>query len=89
MQFDQSNSSATVKRTDTTNEFIRSRKLLIARRGRPQTIYSDNTKTFIAAVSWIKKVVKNVTVHNFLAHQEIKWKVNLANPLGGVGNLKG
>lgn len=73
----------------TTNEFIRSRKPLIARRGRPQTIYSDNTKTFIAAVSWIKKVVKNVTVQNLLAHQEIKWKVNLVNPLGEVDNLKG
>ena len=62
----------------TTNEFIRSLKLLIARSGRPQTIYSDNAKTFTAAASWIKKVVKNESVHNFLAHQEIKWKFNLS-----------
>ena len=51
----------------TTNEFIRLLKLLIARCGRPQTIYySDNAKTFTAVASWIKKVVKNETVHNFL-----------------------
>ena len=62
----------------TANEFIRSFKLLIAKRGRPQTIYSDNAKTFTKAASWIKKVVKNETVQNFLAHQEIKWKFHLS-----------
>ena len=62
----------------TTKEFTRSLKLLIARHIRPQTIYPDNAKTFTAAASWIKKVVKNETVHNFLAHQEIKWKLNLS-----------
>ena len=51
----------------TTNEFIRSVKLLIGRRGRRQTIYSDNAKTFTAAARWIKKVLKIETVHNFLA----------------------
>ena len=56
----------------TRNEFIRSPKLSIARHGRPQTIYSDNAKTFTATASWIKKVVKNETVHYFLGHQKIK-----------------
>ena len=72
----------------TTDEFIGSLKLLIARCGRPQTIYSDNAKTVTAAASWIKKVVKNETVHNFLAHQEIKCKFNV-KLLDGVENLKG
>ena len=62
----------------TTKEFIRSLELLIVRRGHPRTIYSDNARTFIAAASSIKKVVKNGTVHNFLAHQDIKWKFNLS-----------
>ena len=56
----------------TRNEFIRSPKLSIARHGRPQTIYSDNAKTFTATASWIKNVVKNETVHYFLGHQKIK-----------------
>ena len=62
----------------TSNEFIRSLKLFIARRGLPQTIDSDHAKTFTAAASCIKKVAKNETVHNFLAHQEIKWKFSLS-----------
>ena len=33
----------------TTNEFIKRFKRLIARRGRPKTVYSDNAKTFQAA----------------------------------------
>ena len=81
MQFDQSNSSAVktiLLKEQTTREFIRSLEILIARRDRPQNIYSDNAKTFTAAASWIKKVVKNETVHNFLAHEEIKWKFNLS-----------
>ena len=68
MQCDHSNSSATVKKEQTTNEFIQSLKLLVARRGCPQTIYFDYAKIFTAAASWIKKVVKNETVHNFLVH---------------------
>ena len=53
-------------------------KPLIARRGCPQIIYSDNAKTFTAAASWIKKDVKSETLRNVLAHQEIKWKFNLS-----------
>lgn len=32
-----------------TGEFLRSLKRLIARKGRPEKIYSDNAKTFVAA----------------------------------------
>ena len=56
----------------TTAEFIRSLKLFIARRGRPRKIYSDNAQTFVAAAKLIKKVVKNETVHDFLAKQNIQ-----------------
>ena len=34
----------------TTQEFIHALKRLIARRGRPKVIYSDNAKTFVAAI---------------------------------------
>ena len=33
----------------TTNEFIRALKLLIAKRGRPRRIYSDNAQTLVSA----------------------------------------
>ena len=42
----------------TTEEFIKSLKRFIARRGRPRKIYSDNGKTFTAAAKWLGKVMK-------------------------------
>ncbi len=58
--------------------FLRSLKRLIARRGRPSLIYSDNAKTFQAAASWLKKVIKDENFHSELSKYEIKWKFNLS-----------
>ena len=62
----------------TTHEFIQALKRLIARRGRPKVIYSDNAKTFEKAARWIKKVIKDEKVQEFLVKEEIKWKFNLS-----------
>ena len=59
----------------TTEEFIGSLKRLVARRGRPEKIYSDNGKTFVAASKWLKQVER---VHNWLATHGIKWQFNLS-----------
>ena len=40
----------------TTDEFLLSLKCFIARRGRPERIYSDNAGTFVAAAEWLKLV---------------------------------
>ena len=58
--------------------FITSLKRLMARRGRPEKIYSDNFKTFIAASKWIKRAVRNDAVHDFLSSQGIRWQFNLS-----------
>ena len=42
-----------------TNEFFQSLKSLIARRGRPQKIYSDNGQTFVAAAKWLKPIMND------------------------------
>ena len=60
-----------------TGEFIKALKQLIARRGRPQVIYSDNVKTFISTSKWVQKINKDVEFRNFLASEKIKWKFNL------------
>ena len=62
----------------TTEEFIRALKLFIARRGRPQKIYSDNAKTFTAAAKWIKNVVNSEKFNDFLAQHKIQWQFNLS-----------
>lgn len=59
-------------------EFLVSLKGLIARRGRPCTIYSDNGSTFIGAVPWSKQVQNDEKLNDFLARHQITWKFNLS-----------
>ena len=61
-----------------TGEFIKSLKRLIARRGRPSKVYSDNGKTFVAAAKWLNKVRKDEKFNDFLAKQSITWQFNLS-----------
>ena len=46
------------------SEFLSSLKRLVARKGRPEKIYSDNTKTFTATGSWLKQVQKDERIHH-------------------------
>ena len=62
----------------TTDGLIRCLKRFIARRGRPSTIYSDNGKSFVAAAKWLKSIMKEEKLQDYLAHRDIKWKFNLA-----------
>ena len=50
----------------TKEEFIRALTRLIARHGCPETIYSDNAKTFVTASKWIKSIKKSEILHHFL-----------------------
>ena len=85
-------------------EFIRSFKRLVARRGRPRKVYSDNAKTFVAAEKWVKNVMKDEKLQHWLSRNDIKWQFNLSrapwwggqyermiglvNKTVGKGNLK-
>ena len=62
----------------TTQEFIQALKRLIATRGRPKVIYSDNAKTFERASKWMKRVYKDVGMKEFLVTEQVKWKFNLS-----------
>ena len=42
-----------------TEECLKSLKQFIARRGRPEQIYSDNSRTFIGTANWIRAVKKD------------------------------
>jgi hypothetical protein len=50
----------------------------MARKGRPQKIYSDNFSTFVSAAKWLKEVVRNEDVHDYLATNDIRWQFNLS-----------
>ena len=61
-----------------TQEFILSLKKLIARKGRPEKIYSDNGKTFVGAARWLRKAMYDEKFNKFLAENEIIWQFNLS-----------
>ena len=45
---------------------------------------SDNAKVFKATSDWIRKIRKNEQLQDYLARQEIRWRLNLAkSPLWG------
>ncbi|KAK3742407.1 hypothetical protein QZH41_020716, partial [Actinostola sp. cb2023] len=48
------------------------------REGRPERIYSDNAQTFVGASKWIKTVMKDEQLNDFLATQNITWQFNLS-----------
>ena len=71
-----------------TTELIKSLNRLIARRGRPSKIYSDNGQTFVAAAKWLKKVQKDERFHSFLGDQSIIWQFNLSRAPWWGGQFK-
>jgi hypothetical protein len=61
-----------------TEEFLKSFKRFVARRGRPTLVYSDNGTTFKAAATWLKRVREDEKFHTALCNQEICGHFNLA-----------
>ena len=61
-----------------TKEFLSSFKCFMARRVRPQKVYSDNGRTFVGSAQGIKQVMQTENFQNFLAYQGIKWQFNLS-----------
>ncbi|XP_068724067.1 uncharacterized protein [Montipora capricornis] len=52
-------------------------KRFIARRGRPQSIHSDNERNYVGANNGLRKCIKQLDgerIQNFCAPKEIKWK---------------
>ena len=61
-----------------TSEFLRSLKRFITCRGPPEKIYPDNGCTFVAAAKWLKAVMADEKVHDFLSHKGIYWQFHLS-----------
>lgn len=60
-----------------TATFLGSLKRLIACKGRPLNIYSNNTRTFIGAAKWLKQIWKDERIQSYLADEEIHWRFHL------------
>ena len=64
----------------TTEQFIQSFKRLVARKGKPEKVYTDHGKAFISAAKWVKRLQKSEDLAHYLAKQDIKWQFNLPIP---------
>ena len=53
-------------------------KRLIAGRGRPKIVYSDNMKALQAGAKWLTKINKEEKFHKFLSNESITRKSNLS-----------
>ena len=71
-----------------TETFIVCLKRLIARQGRPRTIYSDNGGTFIKAAKWLSQLRKDEQLQCLLEQHEIIWKFNLSRAPGWGGQFE-
>ena len=59
-------------------EFKKMMKEFVARRP-PQAMASDNGRTFVVTKKWLKTLMKNEDLMNFLAIQRINWMSNLSH----------
>ena len=71
-----------------TSHFITSFKRLIARRGRPRVIYSDNGGTFIKAGKWLRQLREEKRLQGLLDGYDISWKFNLSRAPWWGGQFK-
>ena len=71
------------------SECLDSLERFIARRGRPEIIYSDNGATFVGVANWMKKVLHDERLQDYLARHGITWKFNLSRaPWWGGGHFE-
>ena len=71
-----------------TEQFIQSFKRLVAKKGKPEKVYSDNGETFIAAAKWVKRLKKSRDLANYLTKQDIMWQLNLHRALWWGGQFE-
>ena len=63
-------------------------KEFVVRRGAPELIVRDNTKTFQAAKKRLSTLRKDEDLFNFLSAKEIEWKFNMSRALWRGGFFK-
>ena len=52
-------------------EYLKKLKQLIARRGRPERIHSDNGRTFVGVANWIRAVMEDERLQTYLTINQI------------------
>ena len=69
-------------------DFLTTLKRFIARKGRPEKIYCDNRRTFVGAAKWLRNVMQDERVYDYLGRMKISsGNFSSAGQNGGVNNL--
>lgn len=55
------------------SECLDSLQRFIARRGRSERIYSDNEATLVGASKWVRAIVRDEKLQDYLARNGIRW----------------
>lgn len=71
-----------------TRELLPTLKRLIARKGRPKKIYSDNGSTFVGASKWLNTIKRNERIHHYLSGNQITWQFTLSRSPWWVGQFE-
>ena len=58
-------------------EFLTSLQRFIVRRGTSEKVNSDKFSVFVAASKWLKGILREEKIRNFLGKHRIKWRFNL------------
>ena len=72
-----------------TDSFINALRRFIARRGRPQNIFSDNGTNFVGAAKVLRESLRSLNenkIHQYCSQQDINWTFNppTASHMGGA-----
>ena len=62
----------------TAEEFKRTLKWFVARRGKPQLLVSDNAKSFASIKKWLQGIRNDHGVNDYLASESTRWKFILS-----------
>ena len=69
--------------------FIKSLEQYIARRGRPQKVYSGDGRTFMTAARWLWGIMMDERMHDYLSRNHITWQFNLSRAPWWGGQFQG
>ena len=72
-----------------TEQFIQSFKRLVARKGKPEKVYSDNGKTLISAAKCVTRLKKSEDLAHYLANRTSSGSSTYPERPGGEDSLRG
>ena len=66
-------------RDQSLEEFLKRLQWFMSCRGRPEKVYLDNFSTFLEVSKWLKRILQEEKIHDFLAKRHIMWQFNLSS----------